>query len=83
MANAKQLVCLIMLMMLFAKSQSRSLHEASFMERKKTPITKGCSPELIQKSQILKASFAEKGRCTNPTYFSERLSPGGPDHIHH
>nr|KYP53309.1 hypothetical protein KK1_024684 [Cajanus cajan] len=80
MANAKQLACIILLMLLFAKFESRSLE--AFMERKKTPI-KGCSPELIQKSQMLKTSFAKKGRFTNPTYFSERLSPGGPDHKHH
>ncbi|TKY48917.1 CLAVATA3/ESR (CLE)-related protein 4 [Spatholobus suberectus] len=79
MSNAKQVLCLIMLVLLFANLESRSLE--AFMERKNTPA-KGCSRELIQKSQFLKAGFAKAVRFTNPTV-SKRLSPGGPDPKHH
>ncbi|KAG4384509.1 hypothetical protein GLYMA_13G292400v4 [Glycine max] len=51
MANAKQVLCLILLVLLFAKFESRSLE--AFIERKKTP-PKGCSRQLIEKSQLLK-----------------------------
>ncbi|KAK7324692.1 hypothetical protein VNO77_28454 [Canavalia gladiata] len=76
MANTKQVICLIMLVLLFARLESRSLE--TFMESTKTPSKR----ELIQKSQLLKASFAKAGRFTNPTV-SKRLSPEGPDHRHH
>ncbi|RDX77529.1 hypothetical protein CR513_42334, partial [Mucuna pruriens] len=69
MANTKQVVF-----------ESRSLE--AFMERKKTPPKARCSRELIQKSQLLKASFAIEARFTNLTV-SKRLSPQGPDHKHH
>lgn len=80
MANAKQVLCLILLVLLFSKLESRSLE--AFIEGKKT-LAKGCSRELIEKSQLLKASFAKATtRFTNPRV-SKRLSPGGPDQKHH
>ncbi|CAJ1956672.1 unnamed protein product [Sphenostylis stenocarpa] len=80
MANSKQvLVCMILLVILFVKFESRSLE--AFMVKKKTP-TKGFAQELIQKSQLMKTTFAKIETFSNPTV-SKRLSPGGPDPKHH
>ncbi|ESW21758.1 hypothetical protein PHAVU_005G097000 [Phaseolus vulgaris] len=80
MANSKQVVlCLILLVLLFAKFESRSIQ--GFMEKKKTQL-EGFSQQLIQKSQLMKASFPKRGSFANPTV-SKRLSPGGPDPKHH
>jgi len=80
MANSKQvLVCLILLVLLFGKFESRPLE--GVMEKKKTPL-QHFSQQLVQKSQLLKASFPKTWRFANPTV-SKRLSPGGPDPKHH
>nr|BAV14868.1 CLAVATA3/ESR-related 40 [Lotus japonicus] len=80
MANSKQVTCLVLLMLLISKMESRSL-EAS-METKKISA-KGGSQELIQKSQLLKASFAKGGNIFPNLYDTNRLSPQGPDPRHH
>ncbi|OIW03387.1 hypothetical protein TanjilG_31834 [Lupinus angustifolius] len=60
--------------------ESRSFE--ALVERKKTHA-KSYPRELIQKSQLLKASFAKEGLNFPSTYYSERLSPQGPDPKHH
>lgn len=76
------LACLTLLVLLFAKLESRSLE--AIVERKKTPAAKGSSRELIiQKSQLLKASFAKEGLNFPNIYDSKRLGPEGPDPRHH
>ncbi|KAK7401932.1 hypothetical protein VNO78_13806 [Psophocarpus tetragonolobus] len=79
MANGKQVLCLIVVMGLFANFESGSVE--ALMERDNTP-PKGSSPspQLIHKSQLLKATFSKA--FSNSTV-SKRLAPGGPDHIHH
>ncbi|KAE9599906.1 hypothetical protein Lalb_Chr14g0367331 [Lupinus albus] len=81
MANSKHLLaCLTLLVLLFPNLESH-LFEA-LEERKKTHA-KGYSRELIQKSQLMKASFAKEGLNFPSNYDSERLSPQGPDPKHH
>ncbi|KAJ1417396.1 CLAVATA3/ESR-related 40 [Sesbania bispinosa] len=75
MANSKQVACLILLVLLFTKLESRSLE--AFMERKNIPAAKD------SKTQILKESFAKAADKFPNLYDTDRLSPQGPDPKHH
>lgn len=61
--------------------ESRSLD--AIIEINKKIQAKGCCQQIIQKSQLLRASFAKDEHKFRNLYDSERLSPQGPDPRHH
>ena len=74
MAKCKVFVCLMLVVLIFVRSESIPL------ERKK--LTKALQ-ELFEKSkEVLKGEFAEKEAVGSPSD-SKRVSPGGPDPYNH